>query len=281
MPNNVNGNGFTSLDAAKKKVQSTYNTAADNFDDPANTYWERYGRRTVERLKLAPGAHVLDVACGTGASALPAAEIVGPQGHVIGVDFSENLLALARCKAQRRGLDNIEFQFGDMTQLGFAAETFDAVVCVFGIFFVPDMEALVTELWRMVKPGGKLALTTWGPDFFEPLNSVFNQALSRERPDLVSNFRPWDRIITIEALVQLLVDSGASNIQVIAETGQQALSQPEAWWKAVLGSGLRATVEAAGPDLAEQIRLENMLFIKENNITSITTNVIYGIARKE
>jgi ubiquinone/menaquinone biosynthesis C-methylase UbiE len=281
MRNTMNGKGFVSLDTSKKKVQLTYNTAADSFDDPANAYWERYGRRTVERLNLALGSHVLDVACGTGASALPAAEIVGAQGRVIGVDFSENLLALARHKAQRRGLDNIELQFGDMTQLGFADETFDAVVCVFGIFFVPDMEALVAELWRTVKPGGKLAVTTWGPDFFEPLYSAFDNVLSTERPDLVSNFRPWDRIITVEALEQLLVNGGASNVQAVAEEGRQMLNNPESWWKAVLGTGIRATVEAAGPDLAERVRQENLAFIQQNNIRSIATNVIYGIAQKE
>jgi len=67
------------LDEAKKKAASTYNAASDFYDHPANTFWERYGRQTVERLQLAPGKRVLNVCCGSGASALPAAEIVGPK----------------------------------------------------------------------------------------------------------------------------------------------------------------------------------------------------------
>lgn len=150
------------MEEAKRKAQATYDSAADAFDDPANAYWDRYGRRTVERLDLPPGSSVLDVACGTGASALPAAEIVGPIGKVIGVDLSTNLLELGRAKAASRELKHIEFREGDMTHLEYDDDNFNAVVCVFGIFFVPDMPALVTELWRVVKPGGKLAITTWG-----------------------------------------------------------------------------------------------------------------------
>lgn len=61
-----------------KKTASTYNSAADFYDDPANLFWQRFGRKTVERLQLKPGSRVLDVCCGSGASALPAAEIIGP-----------------------------------------------------------------------------------------------------------------------------------------------------------------------------------------------------------
>src|SRR5262249_32643300 len=79
------------LDDAKRKASSTYNAAADSYDDPANSFWARFGRRTIERLGLRPGEDVLDVCCGSGASALVAAEKVEPNGSVLGVDLSENL----------------------------------------------------------------------------------------------------------------------------------------------------------------------------------------------
>jgi len=88
--------------AAKARAAATYNAAADHYDDAANSFWGRFGRRTVERLALSPGARVLDVCCGSGASALPAAERVGPGGHVLGVDLAEELLTLARAKAATR-----------------------------------------------------------------------------------------------------------------------------------------------------------------------------------
>src|SRR4029453_11580492 len=115
---------MSELEAAKKKAATTYNAAADFYDHPANTFWERYGRRTVERLGLTAGQGVLDVCCGSGASAIPAARIVGPGGSVIGVDLAQNLLELARSKAQQQGLENVDFQSGDMTLLPFSEGSF-------------------------------------------------------------------------------------------------------------------------------------------------------------
>lgn len=86
---------MSNSDEAQKKAAATYNAAADFFDHPANTFWERYGRRTIERLNLTAGERVLDVCCGSGASAIPAAQAVGPTGSVTGVDLAENLLELA------------------------------------------------------------------------------------------------------------------------------------------------------------------------------------------
>src|SRR3954464_606598 len=96
-------------DPAKLKAAKTYNAAADHFDDGPLAFWDRYGRRTIERLALAVGASVLDVGCGSGASAIPAAATVGPQGRVLGVDLAERLLALARMKARQLRLQNVEF----------------------------------------------------------------------------------------------------------------------------------------------------------------------------
>jgi ubiquinone/menaquinone biosynthesis C-methylase UbiE len=167
---------------ASQRAAATYNAASDFYDHPANSFWARYGRGTVARLRINPGARVLDVCCGSGASAIPAAEAVGPQGFVLGVDLAENLLALARDKARNQGLNNIEFRVGDMLDL--QANGFDVVICVFGIFFVPDMQGALAELWKHVRPGGRLAVTTWGPRFFEPVNTVFWNAVRVARPDL-------------------------------------------------------------------------------------------------
>jgi ubiquinone/menaquinone biosynthesis C-methylase UbiE len=190
---------------AKQKAAATYNAASDFYDHPVNSFWERYGRGTVARLRINPGARILDVCCGSGASAIPAAEVVGPRGFVLGVDLAENLLMLARAKAKDRDLSNIEFRTGDMLDLQLPAIGFDAVICVFGIFFVPDMQGVVRELWRHVHPGGQLAITTWGPRFFEPVNTVFWHAVRTARPDLYKGFNPWDRISQAEALRELFV----------------------------------------------------------------------------
>src|SRR5262249_53104525 len=152
-------------DEARERAIKTYNAAADRYDDPANTFWERFGRQTVERLSLKGGARVLDVCCGSGASALHAAAAVGASGTVLGVDLAERLLESARAKSKARGISNIRFQVGDLLDLQLEGAQFDAVICVFGIFFAPDMTRALRSLWQCVHPGGKLAITTWGPRF--------------------------------------------------------------------------------------------------------------------
>ncbi len=137
------------------------------------------------------------------------------------MDLAENLLALARSKAQGRGLTNIEFRSGDMTQLPFDDGSFDVVVCVFGIFFVPDMEVGLRELKRVLRSGGKLAITTWGPRFFEPASTAFWESVRDVRPDLYKDFNPWDRISEVEAVRSLLSSVGFEEIEAVAESGTQ------------------------------------------------------------
>ena len=268
------------LATAKAKAAATYNAAADHFDAAPLAFWDRYGRRTVERLDLAEGARVLDAGCGSGASAVPAAERVGPSGRVIGVDLAEGLLRLAKAKADARGLRNAEFRCSDMSALPFEDGHFDAVVCVFAIFFVPNMEAQVAELWRLVRPGGRLAITTWGPRFLEPASTIWWESIARERPDLQRSFSPWERINEPAALRRLLEGGGATGVAVTAETGLQELRRPEDWWTIVLGSGYRWTVEQMDPATAERVRDANIRAVRERAIAAVETNVVYAIANK-
>lgn len=268
------------MDEAKKKAATTYNAASDFYDHPANTFWGRYGRQTVERLQLAPGTRVLDVCCGSGASAIPAAETVGPTGAVVGVDLAENLLALARSKAKERGLNNVEFRHGDLTQLPFDEGSFDVVVCVFGIFFVPDMEAALRELRRVMRSGGKVAITTWGPRFFEPATTEFWNAVRNVRPDLYKGFNPWDRISDVDSVRSLLVAAGLGEVEAVAESGSQPVNSPEDWWAMVMGSGYRGTVDQLTPADRERVRRENLAFIHRTSLRSLESNVVYATAVK-
>ena len=268
-------------DDAKTRAATAYNAAADSYDDPANSFWERFGRTTVERLQLSSGARVLDVCCGSGASALPAAEMVGPQGFVLGIDLAANLLELARRKAAQRGLMNTQFRVGDLLEMRLGDTQFDAVICVFGIFFVPDMPAAVRALCSAVRPGGKLAVTTWGPRFFEPASSAFWNAVREVRPDLYKGYNPWDRISYPESLRALLSEGGIGQAEVVAEAGSHPIPSPEAWWSAVLGSGFRGTVDQLNEPDRRRVHEANLNYIQAAGISSVEANVVYAIAQKQ
>ena len=265
---------------AKSKAAATYNAAADCYDGPALSFWDRFGRRTVDRLTLKPGSDVLDVCCGSGASAIPAAESVAPGGRVLAGDLAERLIELGRRKSQDRSLENIEFRVADMEELDLPDASFDAVVCVFGVFFVPDMPKAVRELWRMVREGGKLAITTWGANFFEPANTVFWDSVRLEQPELYKAFHPWDRINESTLVERLLEKGGAKTVDVAAEFTRLPLRSPEDWWNMVLGSGYRGTVEQMSPEVRERVRQANLSYLRGNDVRFVQANVIYAIATK-
>jgi ubiquinone/menaquinone biosynthesis C-methylase UbiE len=262
------------------KAITTFNSAADYFDAPALSFWNRFGQRTIDRLELQSGDRVLDVCCGSGASAIPAALRVGTTGSVLGVDLAESLLELARQKSQQQGLENIQFRCHDFTNLNLPSENFDAIVCVFGIFFVPDMEAAVAELWRMLRPGGKLAITSWGARVFEPANQTFWKTIESERPDLYKQFTPWDRIGEPASLKALLAAGGATPGEVVAETDSHSLATPEDWWTMIMGGGIRGTIDQLDPATKERVRSVNLEFLRANQIHALDSDVLYAIAQK-
>jgi SAM-dependent methyltransferase len=259
---------------------ATYAAAADHFDDPALSFWDRFGRQTVARVEVRPGQRVFDACCGTGASAIPAAHLVGSDGRVLGFDLAEPSLVLARAKAQAQGLTNVEFRTADVQRTGLPSGSFDVVVCVFGIFFVPDMAAAVAELWRLVRPGGALAVTVWGPEFLEPATSAFWDAVGAERPDLVGGFHPWTRVTEPAELSRLLQRGGVTDPTVDAEPGTHPLTDPEDWWTVVLGTGYRATVEQLDPAAAQRVRAAGVRWLREHDVRELQANVIYARAHK-
>ncbi len=116
----------------------------------------------VGRLGIARGAKVLDVACGTGNTAIPAARA---GASVVGLDIAPNLLEQAKKRAASENLD-IRFQEGDAEELPFADHSFDVVLTMFGAMFAPRPEKVSAELSRVCQPGGLIAMANWTPEGF-------------------------------------------------------------------------------------------------------------------
>jgi len=262
------------------RASRTYGAAADHYQRPALGFWDRSGAATVSRLRLAPGAAVLDLCCGAGASALPAARAVGPSGSVLGIDIAAPMLELARSRAAEEGLANIEFRPGDATRTGLPDGGFDAVVCVFGVFFAPDMAAFVREMWRLTGPRGVLAVTTWGPGLWEPASSVFWRCVGEVEPALYKAFNPWDEITTPALLAGLFSRAGVPDPAVEAAAGEHRLEHPDRFWDIVLGSGYRATVDALSPEQRDRVRESVLAELRSREITSLRTDVVFGTAAR-
>jgi hypothetical protein len=140
--------------------------------------------------------------------------------------------------------------------------------------------AAIRALWHCVRPGGRLAITTWGPRFFEPANTALWDSIKAERADLYKGFNPWDRICDPEALTAVLREGGVEPAEVVAEAGEHPIPTPEAWWAAVLGSGYRGTLEQLDSAARERVRQANLDYIRRSGLRAVEANVVYAIANK-
>jgi hypothetical protein len=132
----------------------------------------------------------------------------------------------------------------------------------------------------MVRSGGQLAITTWGPQLFEPANTAFWDAVRAERPDLYKGFNPWDRMCDPPSVKAMLREGGVDAEEVIAEAGQHPLHSPQEWWTIVLGSGYRGTIEQLEPAARERVRQANLQYIRDTQLRAVEANVVYAVARK-
>lgn len=270
------------LEPFKRRARDAYQAAADRYDDPALGFWARTGERTIARLDLRPGMHVLDLASGTGASAIPAARAVGETGRVVAVDLADAMLERGRRKARRAGVEHIEWVRGDMTATGLQDGSFDAVVCVFGVSMAPDMPAFIRTMWRLLRPGGRLAITTWGPRLWAPMYDVWRGAVLEEWPQLGDDFHAWDRLTDPTAVARLLGEAGipGKGMKVIPEFDRWPLRGPHDWWTIVMGSGLRWTMEQLSPEARARVRDRNQAYVRDHRVEWLACNVLYAMATK-
>src|SRR6476469_7249062 len=120
------------------------------------------GEALVDKLKVGESLRVLDLGCGDGTTAVPAAQ---RGADVLGVDIAANLVAAGNARAESLGLDNLSFQEGDATDLSeLDDESFDLVVSVFGAMFAPKPLDVAKEMVRVTKPGGRIVMGNWIPN---------------------------------------------------------------------------------------------------------------------
>jgi SAM-dependent methyltransferase len=139
-----------------------WDKAADHYEPHWASQLRPAQARLVELARLVPGERVIDVACGTGLVTLAAATAVGPSGAVLGTDLSAGMVELARAAAERGGFAWARFTRMDAEVLESNLGAFDAALCSLGLMYVPDPERALRELCRVLRPGGRAAVSVWG-----------------------------------------------------------------------------------------------------------------------
>lgn len=198
------------LDGYKQQIADLYSSRSSRYDK--GDWHPRIAHRLIEYAKIAQGQKILDLATGTGMVAIEAAQLVGAEGRVIGIDISMGMLQQARQKAERLGLHNVEFQLADAENIDFPANTFDYIFCSSALIWMSDLlEAL--RLWnRFLKPGGTLGFHAFAETAF--LGGVVTQKILEKYGVSLLLSKPTG---TIEKCHALLQQAGFDQIEIEAE----------------------------------------------------------------
>jgi SAM-dependent methyltransferase len=210
-----------SIDAEefRGKQRDQWDTAATGWNEWSDFIDKHVGvvsELLVKAAGIKEGDRVLDVACGYGEPSLTAARQVGPDGTVVATDISAEMINFGRQRAEANGVENIEFMHSDASSLDFPAESFDAAVSRWGIIFEPDGEGAAAKVRGFLKPGGRFAISSWGPPERVPFIAIAMKAAMDKLdvpPPPPGTPGPLSRP-TEEAIGGLLEGGGFSDIEV-------------------------------------------------------------------
>ncbi|WP_275296704.1 demethylmenaquinone methyltransferase [Brevibacillus choshinensis] len=168
----------TQMNEKAQYVHSVFESIADEYDKMNNVIsfgshvaWRNY---TMKQMNIKPGQKALDVACGTADWTIALAEAVGKDGSVVGLDFSQNMLDVGAYKVSQKGVGHIvDLVNGDAMKLPYEDNTFDFATIGFALRNVPDIQTVLNEMARVVKPGGKVVSLEVSKPPFIPYRKLF------------------------------------------------------------------------------------------------------------
>lgn len=205
----------------QKQTWDTFAPGWKKWDDFVMKMIRPAGVEIIQQLNLKETDLVLDVATGTGEPGLSIASIV-KKGKVTGSDLSPLMLAVARENALKKGIKNYETVESDVTSMPFADATFDAISCRFGFMFFPDMLMAAKEMVRVLKPGGRIATTVWGPPVTNFWVTSFMGPIMKnmQLPQPPAGSPGMFRCANTDEMITLFKQAGLKNIMLKEINGQ-------------------------------------------------------------
>jgi len=271
--------------AFKQNERRAWDLCAENYDRCLTRAFTPIAQKLVSLAQPSSGERVLDVATGSGLAALPAARLVGPQGRVVGVDLSETMVALARNRAREEGVDNADFLAMDAEDLDLPPNSFDAVLCALGLMLFPQPDRALSEMHRVLKLGGSVALAVFGRGSRVALRALMEPFIPLMPP-------PPQRGPSIfgygqsEVLEETVAGAGFSDVTTEQCTHLLTFSEAQGAWEMLLSLGRLAQMHSMLPAEAQRELKQQVLRIARERYTNpqgaleLPFEITYALARR-
>jgi len=267
----------------KDTLQGVFTRSASSYE--RIRYFPIFGQWLVDTAQVPAGAKVLDVACGRGAVLFPAAQRVGAKGKVIGIDLAQGMADETGSEIQKRGLTQAETRQMDAENLDFPASFFDFILCGFSLQFFPHLERTLSEFRRVLKPNGRIAVTTWADDdsrwdWFEDLRTKYQAVMklgsqSLDKPQVIQK---W------------FSEAGFEDIQITTKELDMVYNDEEEWWNVEWSISGRAGLEKLSPEALKNFKAECFAKVQSQREADgfhyrlsafcTTTNNVYRVSHK-
>jgi ubiquinone/menaquinone biosynthesis C-methylase UbiE len=214
-----------------------YDAGAAAYDRFVGRWSRLYAVAVLEAAGVKGSDRVLDLATGTGDAALLAIQHVSPYGTTIGVDLSLPMLVVAKSKSSSE--PRLSFVAADAQALPFRDRTFDAAICLFSLMFFPDRIGALRGARGLLRPGGRIALSVWGPSHRAPFAGIVAEALAKELPaDRDELLRPF-ALADPRVVEDLLVKAGFRDVHITREVRQASFVSVEDFVEPIQAGGGR------------------------------------------
>jgi ubiquinone/menaquinone biosynthesis C-methylase UbiE len=273
------------VEAFKQNEQLAWDRCAGNYDSCLTQPFAAFSRTLVALVVPRRGQRILDVATGSGLAALMAAELVGPEGQVLGVDLSETMVGLARRRAGEQGLTNVDFLPMDAEKLDFPDESFDTVLCALGLMLFPRPDVALSEMLRVLKAGGNVAVSVFGRGSRVALRALMEPFLPHMPPPPQQGPRTFGFGRT-EVLAQAFERAGFAEATAHTQAHVLQFESLEEVWDLPRSLGRLAQMYSGLPaEAGQELRQEVLEIAREKyssarGVYELPFEVTYGVARK-
>lgn len=213
----------------KQEIADLYNRRSQTYDD---SKWHlQICLSLLEYSPVSSRQHILDIGTGTGHLAIAAAQLVGTEGRVIGVDIAAGMLEQAQRKVEALGLGNVEFQLADAEVFNYPANQFDQILCANTFPWIAEKLATLQRWYQFLRPGGRIGIHTPAETAY-----VGYIVVSRVFERYGVTLEPSNRIGTIETCQRLFVNAGFEAIDIKTEQHGSyiSLAQAKARWEGIV-----------------------------------------------